>query len=284
MDIFATTTTDSNPPRHAIESDSEEDEFNPLRHDSQQLSKVLKIQFLGDGVQPKDMLVVATGDPGAFWAKGASLEEQIGAVSVNGVQIGMVFTPKWTTANVVISEALSRLPVWAMHTYAKAIIDTLKPTTLALLDEYSVPGYISNKPIPLPDAPIRYLSTGRFDPGSYAKPFAPPNLINTTSASLLSILSLHTNSTGTLLLLPSPNIPKPAPRTVEPSNFAHLTQDVTEWPTRIMLLAHKLLLRIIGGSESADWDSSNVGGGGSGFSAKGNVARRSEIGEGGMYI
>ncbi|KAJ3569154.1 hypothetical protein NP233_g5245 [Leucocoprinus birnbaumii] len=281
MDIFATTTTDSNPPRHAIESDSEEDEFNPLTSGAQSLAKELNINFIGDAVGPKDTLIVATGDPGAFWAKGASLGEQAGAVTVNGVQMGLVFMPKWTAGNVVVSEALSRLPVWAMHAYAKAIDDTLKPKTVALLDEYSVPGYISNRPIPLPDAPIRYLSTGRFDPGNYVKPFAPPNLINTTSASFLSILSLHASHTGTLLLLPSPNILKPAPRAVEQNNFAHLTQDVTEWPARIMLLAHKLLLHLVGEGQSTEWDSKNVS---SGPSAKTSVTRRSEIGEGGMYI
>ncbi|KXN82920.1 hypothetical protein AN958_02003 [Leucoagaricus sp. SymC.cos] len=305
MDILTTTTTDSNPPRHAIESDSE-DEYNPL-HASEKHSEQpkLEIKFLGDQVEPRNTLIVATGDPGAFWARGADLGEQTGAVAASGVQIGMIFNPKWTKANVIISEALSRLPVWAMNQYAQAIIDTLKPTTyarfkrhtriiadkvcsIALLDEYSAPSYISKKPIPFPDAPIRYLSTTTFDPGNAAEPFAPPNLITNTSASFLSILSLPSGDikkSGAVFLLPSPNIAKPAPRTVEPSNFTHLTQDVTEWPLRIMLIAHKLLLRVIGESDEAqEWKFPGGQAGVPTSSKSTAAARRSEIGEGGMYI
>lgn len=173
MDIH---NTDNNPPRHAIESD-DEDEFNPLQHPED--STELDIKLLGD-IPPQRNLVVATGDPGAFWARGADLGEQTGAVAVNGVQIGFVFNPSWTKANIIVSEGLSRLPVWAMHPYAQTIIDNLKPTrysfllftlqlllilfsSVALLDEYSVPSYITSAPVPATDAPIRYLSTNTFD-------------------------------------------------------------------------------------------------------------------------
>jgi hypothetical protein len=120
-----TTTTDSNPPRHAIESDSEEDEFNPLPRSIQ--DHKLDIKFLGS-VQARPALIITTGDPGSFWARGAHLGEQTASINVNEVQIGFVFNPKWTKANVIVSEALSRLPVWAMHPYAQAVIDTCKPS------------------------------------------------------------------------------------------------------------------------------------------------------------
>lgn len=157
MDIH--NNTDNNPPRHAVESD-DEDEFNPIQP-TQDIPQ-LDIKLLGD-VPVQHNLVVATGDPGAFWARGADLGEQTGAVAVNGVQVGLVFNPPWTAANVIVSEALSRLPVWAMHPYAQTIVDTLKPTGVALLDEYAVPSYISSSPVSVNDAPIRYLSTTTFN-------------------------------------------------------------------------------------------------------------------------
>jgi hypothetical protein len=124
MDILSATTTDLNPPRHAIESD-DEDEFNPLPHDEK--STEVGIKFIGD-VKAHHILIVAQGDPGAFWTKGADLGEQIGAITVNGVHIGFLFNPSWAKINVIISESLSKLPVWAMHPYAQAILDALKPT------------------------------------------------------------------------------------------------------------------------------------------------------------
>lgn len=307
MDIH---NTDNNPPRHAIESD-DEDEFNPLRHEEP--TPELDIKLVGD-LPAQRSLVVATGDPGAFWARGADLGEQTGAVAVNGVQVGLVFNPSWTKANVVVSEALSRLPVWAMDPYAQTIIDSLKPTrysplfritlvltllSVALLDEYAVPTYVSSSPVSVTDAPIRFLSTTNFDSvrmspsiisylfltrhhsqGGQAQPFAPPNLINTTSAAFLSLLTIS-NILGTLILLPTPNVLKPAPRTIEPNNFTHLTQDVTEWPALVMNRAQQLLFRAINEPTNQPWQPK----GGLPSSPKSTPAsRRSEIGEGGMYI
>ena len=42
-------------------------------------------------------------------------------------KIGLVFNPAWTTSNVVVSETFSRLPLFAMHSYAKTVLDTLEP-------------------------------------------------------------------------------------------------------------------------------------------------------------
>lgn len=117
--------TDNNPPRHAIESD-DEDESNPLQPLQPAATKPV-VKLLGN-VPAQRSLVVASGDPGAFWARGADLGEQTGAVAVNGMEIGLVFNPGWTKANVIISEAFVRLPVWAMHAYAQFIIDGLQPT------------------------------------------------------------------------------------------------------------------------------------------------------------
>lgn len=43
-------------------------------------------------------------------------------------QVGMIFNPGWADAIVVISEALTRLPVWAQYPYAEYVLDQLKPT------------------------------------------------------------------------------------------------------------------------------------------------------------
>lgn len=128
LPLSMSTIVEQNPPRHALESDSEE-EFNPQRHDVQ--SKELEIRLVGNGVGPRSTLIIATRRAGAFWGKGAGLREQTGAVFVNGIEVGLVFNPEWTGANVIVSEVLSRLPVWAMHPYAQAIIDQLKPDRCA---------------------------------------------------------------------------------------------------------------------------------------------------------
>jgi hypothetical protein len=134
--------------------------------------------------------------------------------------------------------------------------------SVALLDEYSVPVYID--PVPATDAPIRSLSTR-----SVAS-YAPPNLVNGTSASFLAILTIS-QSLGTLVLLPSPNTLKPAPRDIE---WVNITHDM-EWPSAIMNQAQQMVLGAI--SEPTDhlWQLTEP---------LTETARRSEIGEGGMYI
>lgn len=46
------------------------------------------------------------------------------------VQVGLLFLPSWTRAVVVVSEAetRTRLPLFAMTTYTKAVIERLQPT------------------------------------------------------------------------------------------------------------------------------------------------------------
>lgn len=40
----------------------------------------------------------------------------------------MVFNPEWVDAIVVVSEVLTRLPVWAQYCYAEYVLNQLKPT------------------------------------------------------------------------------------------------------------------------------------------------------------
>jgi hypothetical protein len=81
---------DTVPPRHAVESDEEEDEYNPLSSGIQAKPKVgdAEVKILGDTKSFEGKtLVIASGYAGKVWARGANLGEQSGAVMVNGVQV-----------------------------------------------------------------------------------------------------------------------------------------------------------------------------------------------------
>lgn len=273
---------DTVPPRYAIESDEEEDEINPLHPNRNPEPVTVNVQIVGETPTNRP-LVVATGDSAAYWAKGARLGEQTGAIGVNGVQIGLVFNPPWTKSTIIISEVLSRLPVYAMHPYAEKIINTLQPSNTALLDSYPVPTYASNDPPSLQDAPIRYLSTTSTNteplPNGAAHPFSPPNLIQSASASFLAILSIK-QLPGTLILLPSPHIPHPAPRTIAQANFLRLSQDDIEWSTDTIRSAQDLLFQFATGELAGlpKWDHTPSN------SNTTSSRKRFEVGEGGMYI
>ncbi|TFK37065.1 hypothetical protein BDQ12DRAFT_685759 [Crucibulum laeve] len=268
---------DTVPPRYAIESDEEEDEVNPLHLSRNDNESQVEVKFIGD-VPSERNLIIATGDAGKVWARGASLGEQTGAVMVNGVQIGLVFSPFWTKSNVIVSEALSRLPVWAMHKYAQNIIDTLKPTSSSLLDSYPVPSYVTNQPTSYDNAPLRYLSTSATDAfGDQAQQFSPPNLIQSTSASFLTIFSVA-NLMGFLVLLPSPHIPHPAPKAVSQSNYSQLSQDDVDWPSSTLTSAHELLFKVVGEPIKQKWEPKNAPG------TESTPRKRGDVGEGGMYI
>ncbi|GLB41105.1 hypothetical protein LshimejAT787_0903200 [Lyophyllum shimeji] len=272
---------DTVPPRYAIESDEEEDEYNPLRATPSAPNQVAGVKILGDLPQGRD-LVIATGDVAKYWARGADLGEQSGAVAVNNIQVGLVFNPKWTKATVIISEALTRLPVWSMHQYALTVLDSLKPTKISLLDTYAVPSYITEAPLPFQDAPLRYLSTSKVDRAieSKSEAFAPPNLIQSTSASFLSILNTsHQPTPGTLILVPSPHIPHPSPKVLEPNNFLHLSEDRFEWPEETMNVAQQLLFAAIGEDLPPRWVY--------GMDRRGVTSawrKKGDVGDGGMYI
>ena len=78
--------SDTVPPRYAVESDEEEDEINPLPSKPSSQDTTVNVKIAGD-LPTGSTVAVATGDVAAFWAKGASLGEQIGAVFVNDVQV-----------------------------------------------------------------------------------------------------------------------------------------------------------------------------------------------------
>ncbi|KAF8066836.1 hypothetical protein FPV67DRAFT_1211773 [Lyophyllum atratum] len=271
---------DTVPPRHAIESDEEEDEYKPLRSNSEP-NQVAEVKILGDLPQGRN-LIVATGDVAKYWARGVDLGEQSGAVAVNNIQVGLVFNPEWTKTTIIVSEALTRLPVWSMHQYASTILDSLKPPMVSLLDTYAVPSYITEEPVSFQYAPLRYLATSAVDPAIKfkAEQLAPPNLIQSTSASLLLILKTsHQPSPGTLILIPSPHIPHPPPKVLEPSNFLQLSEDRFEWPEETINVAQELLFTSIKEDLPPRWAHGKDKRGVTSASRK-----KSDVGDGGMYI
>lgn len=122
---------DTIPPRHAYESD-EEDEFPPppsrFPTGVNELLSKLDVIIVSGINQDKGTLIVASGEVGAVWAGGASLGRQVGQISIQATTIALVFQPAWTKSIVVISEPFSKLPVWGMHEYAQAILDYWKPS------------------------------------------------------------------------------------------------------------------------------------------------------------
>lgn len=110
-----------------------------------------------------------------------------------------------------------------------------------------------------------------------AQLFAPPNLLQSTSASFLFILSI-TEGNGTLILLPSPYVPHPPPKQIAPSNVSQLAYDDIEWDSRLINKAQDLVFRAIGEEVKQSWAPL------ANQSKEKLPKRNTEIGEGGMYI
>jgi hypothetical protein len=122
-----------------------------------------------------------------------------------------------------------------------------------MVDAYSNPGYISSSP-PSQDPPIRFLATGSCPilPKSTAQPFAPPNLLLSTSAAFLSLLEATTSCPGLLLLLPLPQIPRPPPH-----NDPEPIRTTTEWPVALLEDLNDLI-GAEGGVTNIEWDAKTM--------------------------
>ncbi|ESK88693.1 hypothetical protein Moror_3032 [Moniliophthora roreri MCA 2997] len=281
--------SDAAPSRYAVESD-EEDEYNPLQSSTSngKEHEEFKIKIVGQ-TQNGRPLIATFGDAGKYWAKGADLGEQTGAVMVNNIQVGLIFSPSWVDATIVVSETFTRLPIAAMAGYASALVDELALPIfpIAILDVYAAPTYISSLPISMHDAPIRYLTKSKqANPGlqKNTELFEPPNLIHsTTSAALLShIVTQDPRSLASLILLPFPRVPAPPPKTLQPSDFSHLTEDEYQWSFEMMNHTHNLLASLTGKfkNPSPVWQKPKHSKPTIGHQS----SARSTVGEGGMYI
>jgi len=103
--------------------------------------------------------------------------------------------------------------------------------------------------------------------GARAEAFAPPNVIKTTSAAFISILSARTTCSVTLILLPRPQINERTPLTIEQISYDTIEDSYT-WPEEMMNQADNLLVNAIGESQRRKW----------------RRAAGPQLGEGGMYI
>lgn len=114
------------------------------------------------------------------------------------------------------------------------------------------------------------------------QPFTPPNLIQSTSASFLSLLSTAYSSaaiTGTLILLPSPHIPPPPPSNIAPTNFSSLDDQDQVWNASILQEAQNALFASVGEKADLTWE------GAPGlYEKRSGASRKGDLGEGGMYI
>jgi len=197
---------------------------------------------------------VATGFVGAYWARGANLGEQVAAVMVDDFQIGLLFRPSWTRSVVLVSEARVRLPLAALHPYAAAVLDTLQPAIVALLDSYGVPSYISETRIPFLDAPLRFLATPA-PPRSLttaAQSFEPPNLVQGASAAFVALRAQRA-SPAALLLVPAPHIASPAPRTLTLSSVTHADPSDAPFSPSLVGAAHAALFTILPAGNASAW-------------------------------
>jgi len=76
---------DSIPPRHSIESDEDEDEYNPLST-AKPGAVQLDLKITHNFQQGKKM-IIASNEASSVWSRGASLGEQTGMITLNAVQV-----------------------------------------------------------------------------------------------------------------------------------------------------------------------------------------------------
>jgi len=191
----------------------------------------------------------------------------------------MIFNPGWTDAIVVVSEVLTRLPVWAQYPYAEYVLDQLKPTKILLLDSYAASSYIQPEYIPLHRAPVRYLAlSGNTHTPKDFEPFSPPNLIQSTSAAFFSLISLARQVSPqspievTLFLFPGPYHPLNSPEDLT-STVSSLNESDDLWSRDLSKSVHEVL----------SWGKHEWNLKGKGNSSYSQGKRRPRV-EGSMYI
>lgn len=65
----------------------------------------------------------SAGVPAPVWASDSTTDVPL--------KVGMLFSPSWAKISVLISEVTTRLPTWAMHKYADAVLAELAPSRSA---------------------------------------------------------------------------------------------------------------------------------------------------------
>ncbi|KAG2340604.1 hypothetical protein BDR05DRAFT_915633 [Suillus weaverae] len=277
---------DALPPRYAIESD-DEDEYNPLTTQRADQVPIVNIKIEGQFTTGCP-LVIASGPAGDFWADGADLGEQQGAIFVNNIQVGLLFKPSSTRAVVLVSEVTTALPLWSMNKYVNDILDRLQPSAISILDVYSIQSYISSELLPLHEAPVRYLSLRNVSLLEPFQKFAPPNILQSTSAAFMYAMNIRTlssshQSSAVILLLPSPDIPRTAPSKLSSSRLSRPSGDQA-WSVEMMVEVDERLLGVVGAKRSGTWALRSMSHAGSTFGWSKKRQNLAEVGEGSMYI
>ncbi|KAF8528444.1 hypothetical protein BU17DRAFT_37967, partial [Hysterangium stoloniferum] len=270
---------DTVPPRYQIESDESEDEdaypISRVRREAICCDPNILIEWSGPQERRKSLLV-AVNKAGEQWTQGVELGEAKGKISIDNVEIASAWAPSaW--ADVIVVCIHLRLPLYVMHDVASTILSTFQSTRISLIDSYPVPSYISSS-APTSRPPIRYLRTSKTSQDNVfpaAEPFYPPNIINSPSASFLSIIEHSSDMSGTLVLLPSAHMPSPAPSQFV-SHFGPEPQD--EWEPSTLAALHENVCSVLG--IQSTWKDTRSPG--RPFNVK--ASRRGDIGEGGMYI
>lgn len=275
---------DALPPRYAIESD-DEDEYNPLTTQSADEGPIVNIKIESQIIAGCP-LVIASGPAGNFWADGADLGEQQGAIFVNNIQVGLLFKPSSTCAVVLVSEATTALPLWSMNKYVNDILDRLQPSAVSILDVYSIQSYISSELLAVHEAPVRYLTLGNISLNSF-QIFAPPNILQSTSAAFMSAMNIRTlssscQSNAVILLLPLPEIARTAPSKLSTNRLSRPSRDQA-WSVEMMVEVDERLFRMVGAKRSNTWALESMPAG-SAFGLSKNRQNLAEVGEGSMYI
>jgi len=100
-----------------------------------------------------------------------------------------------------------------------------------------------------------------------------------TSASLLASIGFKPSLKGTLILLPFPRVPAPPPKTLQHSDFSHLSEDEYQWTETFMNTAQKLLFDAVGEELKEAWHTPK-----NSHLPTSPSQAASTLGEGGMYI
>jgi len=201
----------------------------------------VQVTIIQDSLPTNNPLIIATGITSKILEP--VLGEQTGTVGVgaNSTEVGLIFNPSWTNATIIISEALNRLPLDDELPYALVILQTLQPSTISMLDTYSVTDYA---PPPCGDDPIRFLPpSAQTIFGDQAQPFELSNTPQFTSAKFLSVAS-SMNISATLLLLPDPDTIPPPPDTLLP--IGNTTLPDVPWNVALNNISEALLFKAIG--------------------------------------
>jgi len=252
---------DTLPPRYAIESEDSDDEqlTGPARREAPNVS----LKYTG---KLNANLLILAGQAGEQYGSGVrTTGSAIGSVHVDDVQVGRI---QEISSSLVVASITHALPALASNLLARKLVETLLPSGVKLLDTYSVPIHISSKPIPTLNSQLKFLQTSSVKPAlQNLTPLAPPNLIQSWTASVLPVLERR-NIPGLVILLPSRYIPSPLPTArAGPQLPPAYTQE--QFEKNALVEANEAL----GLGAELNWDVNDVGSGSgiSGKQAKGGI-------------